>query len=73
MEKLINTLIVIDDFRGGFNLKHKIIDILAIAILAIMTGAKSWCQVVHFAKMKEAWLRQFLVSIPIYNPITTKR
>lgn len=60
MEKLINTLIVIDDFRDGFNLKHKIIDILVIAILAVMTGAKSWYQVVHFAKTKETWLRQFL-------------
>lgn len=60
MQNLIDTLVTIEDFRGGFNLKHKIIDILAITVFAVMTGAKSWYQIVFFAKEKEEWLRQFL-------------
>jgi predicted transposase YbfD/YdcC len=40
--------------------EHKLIDILIIAICAVLCGANDWVAVETFGKAKEAWLRQFL-------------
>jgi len=39
---------------------HALVDILAIAVAAVLAGAESWVEVAEFGKAKEAWLRQFL-------------
>jgi predicted transposase YbfD/YdcC len=39
---------------------HKLIDIISIAIAAVVCGANSWSEVETFGKAKEAWLRQYL-------------
>ncbi|MCP4184542.1 MAG: ISAs1 family transposase [Hyphomicrobiales bacterium] len=49
---------------------HKLIDIVVIAICAIICGAESWVDVEVFGKSKEAWLRQFLElpdGIPVHD------
>lgn len=54
-------LILPDPRRANHNTKrHKLIDIVAIAVLAIIGGADDWPTIVVFGKKKEAWLRQFL-------------
>ena len=40
--------------------KHRLADILAIALCAVIAGADSWEGVERFGRAKEAWLRQFL-------------
>lgn len=40
--------------------EHKLIDILVIAICAILCGANDWVAVETFGKAKRAWLEQFL-------------
>lgn len=40
--------------------KHKLIDIIAITVLAVICGADDWPTIVAFGKKKEGWLRQFL-------------
>jgi len=42
------------------NLRHKLEDIFAIAILAVICGADNWVEISQFAESKEAWLREFL-------------
>ena len=42
------------------NTRHKLIDILTIALLAVICGADGWVAVVVYAQRKEAWLRSFL-------------
>jgi predicted transposase YbfD/YdcC len=40
--------------------KHKLMDIIAIAICGVICGADNWVEIAYFGKVKEAWLRQFL-------------
>ena len=42
------------------NRRHKLLDILVIAICAVICGADSWEDIELFGKAKEAWLRGFL-------------
>src|ERR1700683_4751759 len=44
----------------GRNAIHKLTDIIAIAILAVICGADGWAQVEVFAKAKRKWLSSFL-------------
>jgi predicted transposase YbfD/YdcC len=40
--------------------KHKLIDIITIAICGVICGADSWVEIAYYGEVKEAWLRQFL-------------
>ena len=39
---------------------HKLVDIIAIAILAILCGADGWVGIETYGKAKEEWLKTFL-------------
>lgn len=41
--------------------RHKLIDILAIALCAVVCGADEFTEIEEFGQTREAWLRQFLV------------
>lgn len=40
--------------------KHKLIDILAIALCAVIAGADSWDEIERFGLARESWLKRFL-------------
>ena len=40
--------------------KHKLIDILAIAICGMLCGADNWVAMKQYGKAKQEWLKQFL-------------
>jgi predicted transposase YbfD/YdcC len=48
------------DPRSGPALRHHLLDIVTIAVLAVLCGADSWVDVALFGRSKEAWLRTFL-------------
>jgi predicted transposase YbfD/YdcC len=48
------------DPRVGGRCDHKLIDIIIIAICAVICDADDWVAVETFGKVKEAWLKQFL-------------
>jgi predicted transposase YbfD/YdcC len=50
----------VTDPRIGNATRHKLIDIIVIAILAVICGADTWVDVELFAKSKQKWLRTFL-------------
>jgi len=59
--KTIETLFSkVRDPRINRTKEHKLIDIIAIAICAIICGAEGWVDVEVFGKSKEHWLRSFL-------------
>ena len=49
-----------DPRRETANRRHEFIDILTIALCAVIGGANHWTTVVTFAQAKEAWFRRFL-------------
>jgi predicted transposase YbfD/YdcC len=42
------------------NKRHQLLDIIVLAVCAILSGADNWAEVELFGKSKEAWFRQFL-------------
>ena len=60
MKNLIKHFEQIEDYRHGFNLQHKLSDILTIAILAILSGMTTWDDIEIFGKERIDWLKNFL-------------
>jgi hypothetical protein len=50
----------LDDKRRSAGKRHKLIDILAIAICGIICGADDWNGIEEYGQAKETWLKQFL-------------
>lgn len=48
------------DNRRGAGKRHKLIDILTIAICGIICGADDWSGIEEYGQAKEEWLQQFL-------------
>ena len=42
------------------NHTHRFIDLLTIALLAVLGGSEDWVNVAHYARSKQAWLETFL-------------
>jgi predicted transposase YbfD/YdcC len=40
--------------------KHKLLDIIGIAICGVISGADNWVEIEEFGQIREAWLREFL-------------
>src|SRR6266705_4306025 len=40
--------------------RHELIDIIVIAVLAVMCGADTWVDIATFGRKKEQWLKKFL-------------
>ena len=49
------------DPRTGRRVDHLLLEIITIAICAVICGADSWVEVEEFGKAKEHWLRTFLI------------
>ena len=50
----------IEDPRIERTKRHKLIDILTIAICAVICGADSWVSIETYAKVKQDWFKQFI-------------
>lgn len=53
----------VKDPRTGRRVDHFLIEIITIAICAVICGADSWVEIEQFGKAKEKWFRNFL-SLP---------
>ena len=50
----------VEDPRVAYLVDHKLIDILAIGLCAVIAGADNWTEVAQFGQDQESWLAQFL-------------
>ena len=50
----------LEDKRVERTKRHKLIDIVTIAICAVICGVDSWVLMEAYGKKKEKWLKQFL-------------
>lgn len=74
MRYILKRLSEVQEPRQLGKIKHPLVDILGICIVAIMCGAKSTHQIHMFAQYREGWFRRFL-SLPngIPNRLTINR
>lgn len=52
-----------EDFRVERNKRHVLLELIIIALCAVLCGADGWVEVAQFGRAKEAWFRRFL-SLP---------
>ena len=60
----------VQDPRIERSKEHKLIDIISIAICAVICGAEGWVDIENFGRSKEGWLKTFLElpnSIPSHD------
>ena len=50
----------LEDPRTGKNTRHKFIEIIFIAICAVISGCECWTEIEDYGKAKEHWLKGFL-------------
>lgn len=60
IDKLIAQFSELEDPRCAGKVEHRLIDILVIAICAVIACAESWEDIALYGRSKFAWLRQFL-------------
>lgn len=59
-QPIIESFSELEDPRVVGRIDHKLIDIIVIAVCAILCGAQFWNQVALFGKTRETWFKQFL-------------
>lgn len=57
---LIHHFSKVDDPRVAYLVEHKLIDMLIIAVCAVIGGADTWIEVEQFGQEKQDWLGKFL-------------
>ena len=60
LEALITELASIEDPRCAWKVEHRLLDILVIAVCAVLGEAESFEDIALYGRCKEAWLRGFL-------------
>src|ERR671913_175761 len=60
LEALIAELALIEDPRCEWKVEHRLLDILVIAVCAVLGEAESFEDIALYGRCKQAWLKQFL-------------
>ena len=60
IDKLVEHFSELEDPRCPGKVEHRLIDILVIAVCAVIACAESWEDIALYGRSKLAWLRQFL-------------
>ena len=60
LDALITQLETIEDPRCAWKVEHHLLDILVIAVCAVLGGAESFEDIALYGRCKHAWLKQFL-------------
>lgn len=60
LKELREKLGIITDKRHESYIKHNLLDIIMITLLAVLSNANEWIEIEVFAQSKEKWLRGFL-------------
>jgi predicted transposase YbfD/YdcC len=60
LEALIKELAAIEDPRCAWKVEHRLLDILTIAVCAVLGEAESFEDIALYGRCKQAWLAQFL-------------
>jgi predicted transposase YbfD/YdcC len=70
VKKLVEEFSALEDPRCGGKVEHRLIDILVIAVCAVIAGAESWEDIALYGRSKAEWLGTFLAlsnGIPAHD------
>ncbi len=70
-QTLATLFAAVEDPRIERTRRHKVLDILLIALCGVICGAEGWAEIEEFGRTKEAWLPSFLElpnGIPSHDP-----
>jgi hypothetical protein len=70
IEKLGQYLVAVEDPRCSGKVEHRLVEVLVIAVCAVIACAESWDDIALYGRSKLAWLRTFLDlpnGIPSYD------
>ena len=70
IESLAQYFGAIEDPRCCGKVEHRLLDVLVIAVCAVIACAESWDDIALYGRSKLAWLRTFL-ELPTASPRTT--
>ena len=60
IESLVEQFATLDDPRCASKVEHRLIDVLVIAVCAVIAEAETFEDIALYGRCKEAWLRGFL-------------
>ena len=60
LHEFLECLAGMGDPRAAPKIEHRLIDVLAIAVCAVLVGAESFEDIALYGRSKRAWLAQFL-------------
>src|SRR3712207_7260008 len=60
LEALISELEALEDPRCGWKIEHRLIDVLVIAVCAVLGEVESFEDIALYGRCKHAWLKRFL-------------
>src|SRR3954463_7430647 len=72
LEALITELASIEDPRCGWKVEHRLLDILVIAVCAVLGEAETFEDIAPYGRCKRAWLEGFLAlpnGIPSHDTL----
>src|SRR5690349_14751498 len=72
IETLVQHFGTVEDPRCCGKIEHRLLDILVIAVCAVIACAESWCDIALYGRSKLAWLQTFL-ELPNGIPSQGKR
>lgn len=61
VRQLVAEFSTLEDPRCGGKVEHRLIDILVIAVCAVIAGAESWEDIALYGRSKQEWLGTFLM------------
>lgn len=60
IEKLGRYFVAVEDPRCSCKVEHRLVEVLVIAVCAVIACAESWDDIALYGRSKLAWLRTFL-------------
>ena len=69
VRKLFEELSILEDPRCHGKVQHRLIDILVIAVCAVIAGAESWEDIALYGRSKVEWLGTFLMLIVSHHVV----
>jgi predicted transposase YbfD/YdcC len=60
LSHLVTSFATLPDPRCAGRTRHRLLNLLVIAVCAVVAGAETWVDIAHYGRLKYAWLTSFL-------------